>query len=94
LAASKKKSENISTESVLGFEEALKELEGLVLAIERGDLSLDESLLAYQKGVGLARVCQERLAVAEQKVKVLEADLLKPFELDQGQAGQTGQTDD
>ena len=94
LAASRKKSEDVSTESVLGFEEALKSLESLVLAIERGDMSLDESLLAYQKGVGLARLCQERLAVAEQQVKVLEADLLRPFELDQSQTGQTGQTDD
>jgi exodeoxyribonuclease VII small subunit len=94
LAASRKKSEDASTEPVLGFEEALKALEGLVFAIERGDMSLDESLLAYQKGVGLARLCQERLAVAEQQVKVLEADLLRPFEIDQAQAGQTGQTDD
>lgn len=48
--------------------------------MESGALPLEESLAAYRRGVALTRICQERLAQAEQQVKVLEAGMLKPFE--------------
>lgn len=62
------------------FETALAELESLVAAMENGTLPLEQSLSAYRRGVELARVCQDRLAQAEQQVKVLEGDLLRPLD--------------
>ena len=67
------------------FETALAELEALVATMEDGSLPLEQSLVAYRRGVELTRVCQERLAQAEQQVKVLEGDLLRP--LDSGALG-------
>ena len=62
------------------FETALAELETLVPAMEDGSLPLEQSLAAYRRGVELTRVCQERLAQAEQQVKVLEDGLLRPLD--------------
>jgi exodeoxyribonuclease VII small subunit len=62
------------------FETALAQLEDLVSKMESGALPLEESLAAYRRGVSLTRICQERLAQAQQQVSVLEADLLRPFE--------------
>jgi exodeoxyribonuclease VII small subunit len=61
------------------FESALAALEALVAKMESGDLSLEASLLAYEQGVALSKICQEQLSQAEQQVRMLEADLLKPF---------------
>lgn len=62
------------------FETALAQLEALVTAMEDGSLPLEESLAAYRRGVELTRICQERLAQAEQQVRVLEGDLLRPLD--------------
>ncbi|OZI21419.1 exodeoxyribonuclease VII small subunit [Bordetella genomosp. 9] len=62
------------------FETALAQLESLVAAMEDGSLPLEESLAAYRRGVELTRICQERLAQAEQQVRVLEGDLLRPLD--------------
>jgi len=64
------------------FETALAELEALVTTMEDGTLPLEQSLAAYRRGVELTRVCHERLAHAEQQVKVLEGDLLRPLDTD------------
>lgn len=53
------------------FEQSLAELETLVQQLEQGELSLEESLKHFEKGVGLARLCQERLNQAEQKIETL-----------------------
>ncbi|MFN2308116.1 MAG: exodeoxyribonuclease VII small subunit [Gammaproteobacteria bacterium] len=53
------------------FESVLGELEGLVEKMERGDLSLEESLAAFERGIQLTRTCQEALNQAEQKVEQL-----------------------
>lgn len=53
------------------FEQALEELEQLVERLEAGDLPLDEALADFERGVKLTRECQQKLASAEQKVKVL-----------------------
>lgn len=53
------------------FEAALAELEGLVERMERGELSLDDSLGAFERGIHLTRTCQRALADAEQRVRVL-----------------------
>ena len=68
------------------FEQSLKELETLVEKMEQGDLSLDESLKQFERGVQLTRSCQQSLKEAEQKVQVLlEKDgqsSLEPFDSD------------
>lgn len=53
------------------FEQSLKALEDLVNRMEQGDMSLEESLDAFQKGIALTRECQTRLAEAEQQVNLL-----------------------
>jgi len=58
-------------ESPLSFEDALKELEHLVETLEKGDLSLEQSLTTFERGVGLTRTCQKALDDAEQKVRIL-----------------------
>lgn len=68
------------------FETALAQLEELVAKMESGVLPLEESLAAYRRGVALTRVCQERLAQAEQQITVLEAGLLRPFDATDRQA--------
>ncbi len=68
------------------FEKALKELEKLVEKMEAGDMSLEESLKQFERGVALTRSCQKALADAEQKVQILlknaGKDELAPFEAD------------
>ena len=56
------------------FEQALQDLEELVTAMEEGELTLEESLKAFEKGVKLTRECQSALKNAEQKVQVLMND--------------------
>ncbi len=53
------------------FEAALKELEGLVERMEEGDLSLEESLKTYERGIELSRACQKSLDAAEQRIEIL-----------------------
>jgi len=55
------------------FEESLSELEALVERMESGDLTLEESLGAFEQGITLTRSCQQALQVAEQKVEILTA---------------------
>lgn len=62
------------------FEEAIAQLESIVASMESGQLSLQESMTAYERGVALARACQAQLQHAEQQVKVLEQDLLRPMD--------------
>ena len=63
-----------SKEESVNFEAAMAELEQLVKQMENGDLSLDESLKAFERGVLLTRQCQKSLAEAELKVKMLSAE--------------------
>jgi exodeoxyribonuclease VII small subunit len=62
------------------FEAAVAELESLVQAMESGSLALEQSLEAYRRGAQLAAHCRQLLADVQQQVRVLEADLLKPFD--------------
>jgi exodeoxyribonuclease VII small subunit len=54
-----------------GFDAALVRLQQLVKSLEGGDLSLEDSLKAFEEGVQLARACQAHLSTAEQKVEQL-----------------------
>lgn len=53
------------------FEKALEELESLVELMEAGNLSLEDSLKYFERGVALTRSCQKALTEAEQKVQIL-----------------------
>ena len=53
------------------FEQALGELEQLVERMERGELSLEESLKQFEHGIALTRACQKALTEAEQRVQTL-----------------------
>ena len=68
------------------FEEALTELESLVETLEHGELSLEESLKAFERGVKLTRTCQDALKQAEQKIQILSGkgndEALEPFDDD------------
>ena len=68
------------------FEESLAELEALVERMEGGELSLEDSLSAFERGIALTRSCQQALQAAEQKVEILTAQNhdapTEPFEND------------
>jgi exodeoxyribonuclease VII small subunit len=71
------------------FEEALAELEGLVQRLEKGELPLEESLAAFERGMALVRQLGERLSQVEQRVDVLLKSetgklLLRPLRDDEG----------
>ena len=53
------------------FETALAELESIVQRLEKGELSLEESLRQFERGVVLTRSCQRALRQAEEKIRVL-----------------------
>ena len=65
------------------FEAALEQLEELVASMEDGELSLEDSLKAFERGIKLTRECQTALKNAEQKVQVLLDERGEPedFEL-------------
>jgi exodeoxyribonuclease VII small subunit len=54
------------------FEAALQELEGIVQTLEGGGASLEDSLKAYERGIGLLSHCQATLGQAEQKIRILD----------------------
>jgi exodeoxyribonuclease VII small subunit len=60
-----------SKDAVPDFEAAMHDLEQLVERLEQGDLPLEESLAAFERGVALTRACQSALKEAEQKVEIL-----------------------
>ena len=68
-----KKKEEIDESSPESFESAMRQLETLVSKMESGDLSLEESLKAFEKGVNLTRFCQDQLQKAELKVQELNS---------------------
>lgn len=62
-----KKSETKKT-----FEDALGELEEIAEKLEDGTLGLDDSIKEFEKGIKLARLCQEKLEEAERKIEILQ----------------------
>ena len=67
------------------FESALEDLEQVVEQLESGELALEDSLAAFEKGVGLVKYCNQKLNEVEKKVEVLVKDKegklqLKSFE--------------
>lgn len=64
------------------FEEAMAELEQLVARMEAGELPLEASVAAYKRGSELVKYCAAQLEKVDSQVKVLEGDMLKPFNAD------------
>jgi exodeoxyribonuclease VII small subunit len=70
------------------FEEAMKRLETIVESLERGDLSLEESLKNFEEGMKLLHFCSKKLEEAEQKVTILIKEsgdkfTQQPFEVEE-----------
>ena len=65
------------------FEQAMAELDQLVAKMESGELPLEASVAAYQRGSELVKYCAAQLERVERQVKVLEGDMLKPFATEQ-----------
>ena len=55
----------------LDFEKAMTELEKIVENLESGELTLDDSIKAFEKGIELSKLCQKKLEAAEERVKKL-----------------------
>lgn len=74
----------MSKKNPVDFEKALKELEALVERMEQGEISLEDSLKHFERGIELTRACQKALRDAEQKVHILmekdSALRVEPFE--------------
>ncbi|HEV7616731.1 MAG TPA: exodeoxyribonuclease VII small subunit [Burkholderiaceae bacterium] len=61
------------------FEDAMTELEQLVVQMEAGELPLEASVAAYQRGSALVKYCAAQLDKVDSQVKLLEGEMLKPF---------------
>jgi exodeoxyribonuclease VII small subunit len=74
----------VTAPSIAEFEHSLDELEQLVTRMEGGELSLDESLKSFERGIGLYRHCQTALEQAELRVRLLldpeSPDTAEPFD--------------
>jgi exodeoxyribonuclease VII small subunit len=79
------------------FEDALSKLEKIVSQLERGDISLEESLKLFEEGIRLSRLCNQKLDEAEKRVEILLKGVdgtfkTQPFipSVNSGQAPSTG----
>lgn len=70
-------SDEKSAKGVHGLEQSLKDLEQIVVNLEKGDLPLADAIKQFERGVELTRYCQKVLKEAEQKVQVLSDGMLK-----------------
>lgn len=61
----------MAEKKIISFEEALKELEDIAEKLEKGLLSLEDSIKAYERGMELKKICSERLVDAEAKIEFL-----------------------
>lgn len=76
--------------SAISFEDALRELETIVASLERGDVSLDDAIAAFERGTALKAHCQTRLEEARMKVEQIRVpadggapDTATPFSADE-----------
>ena len=58
----------------MSFEEAMRELEGVVGQLERGDVALEDSIKLYERGAALKARCEKTLKEAEEKVAAITLD--------------------
>ena len=86
-------------ESELNFEGAMDRLEKIVEQMESGKLPLEDLIVRYEEGMNLVKVCQERLANAEQKIEIIAHNsagkqIIKDFEPTAETTGQAAVADD
>jgi exodeoxyribonuclease VII small subunit len=81
------RSKNMAKEK---FEEALGRLEDIVRRMEAGDMTLEESLKAFEEGIKLARLCSRKLDEAERRVEILlkqeEELVIRPFKVEENES--------
>lgn len=63
------------------FEDAMRELDALVSGMDGGELALEQALAAYQRGAYLVKYCQAQLQAVQEQIKIVEDDMIKPFDL-------------
>ena len=56
----------------ISFEEALKDLEKIVEDLNNGDMELEKAITAYEKGIQLKNICEERLKNAQQRIELIQ----------------------
>lgn len=61
----------VENKDKIKFEDALSKLESIVEELERGELSLEESLTAFEEGIRMSRICSNQLDEAERKIEIL-----------------------
>lgn len=64
----------------MSFESAMAELGRIVAQLEEGELPLEASITAYQRGVELVRHCTAQLEKVDRKIEMLDKEMLKPFQ--------------
>lgn len=79
---SDKTEKNADKAKIESFESAMAELGRLVAQLEEGELPLEASITAYQRGVELVRYCTAQLEKVDRQIEVLDKEMLKPFEPD------------
>ena len=84
--ATPKSTPKTSQKSPADFEAAMRELEQLIAGMENGDLPLEASLRAYERGALLVKCCQSQLQKVQEQVKIVEADMVRPLDLNEGEA--------
>tara|TARA_B100000530_G_scaffold163643_1_gene102948 strand:+ start:423 stop:632 length:210 start_codon:yes stop_codon:yes gene_type:complete len=61
-----------NNEKDLTFEEALKDLEEIVDDLNNSDMELEKAIAAYEKGVKLKKICEEKLKSAQERIEIIE----------------------
>ena len=56
----------------ISFEEALKDLEKIVEDLNTGDMELEKAITAYEKGIQLKNICEERLKNAQERIELIQ----------------------
>jgi len=65
------------------FEENLKELEIIVAELEKGELSLEDSISKFEKGIKVSKICNSKLEEAEKKINILIGNEEQKFEIEE-----------
>lgn len=68
---------NENSKKSLSFEEALKSLEKIVEELNDGDLDLEKAINAYEKGIQLKNICEEKLKNAKERIDKIKPDILE-----------------
>ena len=68
---------NENLKKSLSFEEALKSLEKIVEELNDGDLDLEKAINAYEKGIHLKNICEEKLKNAKERIDKIKPDILE-----------------